>query len=104
VQVGRVAEYGEGRLQLRVRQRLDALDGGWVDRHGGGDNTGGEEFLRDQTAEGVTDRNRFDRGGSDEFGVMVDHLGDAHVVEGIGIVPRCRDGRPVARPAGGDTW
>jgi hypothetical protein len=61
----------------------------------------GQEFLGDQTAEGMPHDDGLDLGGADELGIVIDHLRDAHVVEGIWVVPGGGHSGAVAGPARG---
>jgi hypothetical protein len=59
----------------------------------------GEQFLGDETSEGVTNQDRLCRGHADEFGVVVDRLRDADVVHCLGMFAGLGHGRCVAGPA-----
>src|SRR3978361_13210 len=49
----------------------------------------------------MPDDHRLDLRGADELGVMVDHLRNAHVVEGIWVLPGGGHGGTIARPSWG---
>ena len=97
-----IAQDWERALELGERERQHAADLRRIERHRGRRQPHAQQFLRDQSAEGMADHNRLRRQRPNDLGIVLDDVVDADVREPLGMGVRFRDRGWLAWPAGRD--